>query len=821
MTDPKNVKVLTKDLFPEELHECKTWLNWKPLPSGAKSPINAWGKATGYNDETIWVSLDDAITRANVEEGVQVGISLTLDGLKKNDSYLWCFDFDGFSADEGDDDGAVEFARKVLTYTEFSPSDTGFKIFFLSDKPPANAPKIHFTPSKFAPLYPDVKKYQDRAIEPFSRGRFLAVTGKNYFRDKLDLKFVSEVELDSLLTELDQWAKREGGIGIGTASTQTSGSKVNVNATQTTKGDTEYGKLTEASLKAVLARINHHDEQVWSDVVNALARVYGESGRCYFIQWSEDGYGQSEYVGFDKAKADARYTRALKEVAGKNGYGCKHLYEMAGVIPDNQEWELDEALKKALHDSFDTVMLNIHNPSEVDQLPLPLDTPTDIIDLLNRDHFVAMEGSSLWVFKQAYDVELKVDKLERYKPVAFKDLHNQSILIEGKSKRIGEYWFTHPQRKTYLNGFVFMPEGNSPSGAYNLWRGFGVKPVQGNVDQILEYIKSVLCCDDESNYNYLIKWLAWGVQHADKHGEVAVVMRGLKGTGKSSLGRLLVKLYGRHGMQITQARHLVGNFNAHLQGKVFLFADEAFFAGNRQDEDVLKGLVTEPHVQIEKKGIDPVTARNRLQILMSSNRDWVVPVSSDERRYFILDVSDKRIGDKTYWEALNTFIDNGGAESFLYHLQHMDLTGFDVRSPPNTSGLDAQKLQNLDAVESVVHDWLETGRVCGWTWSEAGLEVSTEAVFTAIGEFCRNRPRHRHHNHPRESVGKKIKQLVGATRKRKRSGSELNYVYVLPSLDDARAIFTAYMKLTASIWDDDDAGGIGESHHPDGLHLAA
>ena len=42
---------------------------------------------------------------------------------------------------------------------------------------------------------------------------------------------------------------------------------------------------------------------------------------------------------------------------------------------------------------------------------------------------------------------------------------------------------------------------------------------------------------------------------------------------------------------------------------------------------------------IEPKGIDSFQARNRLKILISSNEDWVVPVTSDERRFFVLEVS--------------------------------------------------------------------------------------------------------------------------------------------------------------------------------------
>jgi hypothetical protein len=819
MTDSKNehAKDLTKDIFPEELHSCTTWLNWKYLSNGNKSPINARGKATRYDDKTIWVSLHDTINRANADNELQIGISLTPQGLRIGDGFLWCFDFDGFCDSSGDDDGAVEFARKVQTYTEFSPSGTGFKMFFLSDKSPANTPKIHFTPSKFAPLYPGVKKYQDRAIEPFSRGRFLAVTGKNYFSDKLDLKFVSEAELDALLTELDQWANSEGGDGVGKAHIPKSSNTAGANNAHAAKRNTDLGKLTEASLKAVLARINHHGEQVWSDVGNALARAYGESGREYFIKWSKDGYGQCVYKDFDEVEVNSRFDRALSEVPGRVGFGCRHLCLLAGVAPENQVWELPiSAEQEAAFDKlFDSLSSDASSESEPRQIALDA-TTIDLIELFNKEHFAAMEGGSLWVFKEAFDVELEVAKLDKYKPASFKDLHNQSILVDGKSKRLGDYWFNHPQRRTYLNGFAFIPKGSCPKSTYNLWRGFGVEPVQGNVTPILEYVKEVLCKNDQTNYTYLINWLAYGVQNADRQGEVAVVMRGLKGSGKSTLGRLMVKIYGRHGMHVTNGKHLVGNFNAHLQGKVFLFADEAFFAGNRHDEDVLKGLVTEQNVTIEKKGVDAATGRNRLQILMSSNHEWVVPASSDERRYFILDVNEERIGDKPYWEQLNKCIADGGASAFLHYLQGLDLTRFDVRSAPNTIGLDMQKIQGLDAVQGMVFQWLSLGKVNGWVWKcDEGIEVSTEWVFNAIKEFCKDSPRHRYDLPSIETIGRKLKRLIGADKKRKRIGKDLTYVYQFPGLDEARAAFTAHLKLTNNIWIEDDVVDQGgESNTP-------
>jgi hypothetical protein len=331
-----------RDAIPEVLHGCNTWLNWMSFDkrhgeavSPYKSPIAPNGKhPAGYNDAANWISLDEAIKRASNKEGVQVGISLTDQGLKIGDSYLWCLDFDGFSAIEGDDDGALEFARNVLTYTEFSPSGTGFKMYLLSDKPPANTPKIRFTPSKFAPLYPDVKKYQERAIEVFSRGRFLAVTGTPYFKEKLDLKFIPNAELHNLLRHLDQWAKSEGSEGMRV---DASTARKSVDSTDTKNA---YGKLTDPCLTAVLASIDHNDEQVWWEVCLCLARAYGESRRSYFLTWSKDGYGQGEYSGFDETECNLRFDRALREVAGKTGYGCKHLCDLAGVAAVNQDWEV-------------------------------------------------------------------------------------------------------------------------------------------------------------------------------------------------------------------------------------------------------------------------------------------------------------------------------------------------------------------------------------------------------------------------------------------------------------------------------------------------
>src|SRR3954468_8668933 len=188
------------------------------------------------------------------------------------------------------------------------------------------------------------------------------------------------------------------------------------------------------------------------------------------------------------------------------------------------------------------------------------------------------------------------------------------------------------------------------------------------------------------------------VQHPDQPGEVALVLRGKKGTGKGTLGNWLIKLLGQHGMHIAHAKHLVGNFNAHLRDAVFVFADEAFFAGDKQHEGVLKALGRGPPITIEGKYHNPVMMANMTHILMASNSDWVVPATTDERRFCVMDVSDSHIRDIPYFDAINAQMEGVGLAAMLHEFLHRDLSGFNVRQVPQTEALADQKRHSLDSL---------------------------------------------------------------------------------------------------------------------------
>jgi hypothetical protein len=208
-------------------------------------------------------------------------------------------------------------------------------------------------------------------------------------------------------------------------------------------------------------------------------------------------------------------------------------------------------------------------------------------------------------------------------------------------------------------------------------------------------------------------------------GEVAVVLRGAEGVGKGMLATQFGRLFGAHFRHITQAKHLVGNFNAHLQQCSVLFADEAFFAGDRAHEGILKALITEDTLLIEPKGIDPFVVRNCLHLILSSNNDWVIPAGADARRFFVLDVTSTRMRDFSYFAEIAAEMDNGGREALLDLLMRRDLSKFNIRSVPQTAALASQKAYSRRGIDRLVEILAHDGILPCTDGSDPSITITT------------------------------------------------------------------------------------------------
>ena len=279
-------------------------------------------------------------------------------------------------------------------------------------------------------------------------------------------------------------------------------------------------------------------------------------------------------------------------------------------------------------------------------------------------------------------------------PAEFKAGYAFKYVLRDKSKPepLGSFWFRtdRPGRRQY-EGVLFQPGAEKIiNDHFNLWQGFGIAPAAGDWSLMQWHVENVLCSGNKEYADYLTRWLAWAVQNPNKLAEAAVALRGLKGVGKGLLGKYFGRLFGQHYLYISNARHVVGNFNQHLWDCVFLFCDEAFAQNNLQHDATLKSLITEASITIEPKGFGLFQTKNYLHLMLAANAEWFVPATHDERRYFVLDVSDSKRSDAEYFAKLCNQMENGGCAAMLHDLLEMPLGKFHPRNPPKTTGLIRQ-----------------------------------------------------------------------------------------------------------------------------------
>ena len=397
-----------------------------------------------------------------------------------------------------------------------------------------------------------------------------------------------------------------------------------------------------------------------------------------------------------------------------------------------------------------------------------------------------------------------VHKAEDHRTVSWTDSSGKEHI-----KPKGKWWLSNPHRRQF-SLMRFSPGFDEP-GVYNMWRGFSYKPEEGDCSLYIDHIRNIICSGNETWFCYLIRWMAHCVQFPGQHGEVSIVLQGNKGTGKSLLATVFGSLFGRHFFHASDPGQVVGNFNAHLEDVIVLFADEAFFAGDRRQDQALKRIVTEKSLVIEPKGYDKRQCKSYIHLIIASNDSHVVRATGDERRYFILNVSSEKMQDRVYFGKMLKQMNEGGYEALLHYLLNIDLTDFDVGKPPKTEALKDQILRSLSPDDEWWFNKLDSARFFhddGWP-HEVFLE-QLRKDYNAHMDTIKNN----HRLNP-TSLGKFLARVAPSLIKSKRRGTingQRHEKYVLPPVEKLREEWDAIHSHLK--WDDMEYEDLNRDDNP-------
>jgi hypothetical protein len=415
----------------------------------------------------------------------------------------------------------------------------------------------------------------------------------------------------------------------------------------------------------------------------------------------------------------------------------------------------------------------------------------DRVSELNESLACVMFGAKAYVLREdrRANGELFVDfgKPSDIKPIYANQFVTVPSAASDKRVNVFDHWMRNEHRREYAR-VVFRPQGCLPE-EYNLWQGLRVTPQAGDCERYLAHLKDNVCSGDRKLYEYVMAWMAHAVQRPGELVGTALVLRGKQGTGKGIFAHTFGALFGQHFLHLASTRHFLGNFNAHTKDKLILYADEAFWAGDKSAEGVLKALITEPTRMIEYKGRDAILIDNYTRLIVSSNHDWVVPAGLEERRFVIIDVGANRMQDSAYFSAIKAQMGPSGLSALLRRLLEIDLDRVDLRLIPKTEAMLDTKRMSMSTIERFWFELLEQGSNCGndGRWVQ---EVPCEILHDRYERFALRGREHRRATEMELSraLRKLVPTIEDVRRRDTRSKRQMRY-WVFPSLKVCRDAF--------------------------------
>jgi hypothetical protein len=381
---------------------------------------------------------------------------------------------------------------------------------------------------------------------------------------------------------------------------------------------------------------------------------------------------------------------------------------------------------------------------------------------LNEKHAIVMLGGKCAILNEEIDIVFSRPDISFSSPHDIKTRYlNQKIWIQngtGKSKQvsIANLWLQHEKRREYKQ-VVFAP-GQDVQGCYNLYRGMAYEPKEGSWKLLRQHILNAICQGDKDIYKYILSWMADAVQNpGGERPGVSIVLRGPRGAGKGIVANTFGELFGHHYRHIEQQSQLVGKFNQHLKDALLVFADECFFAGDKQSESTIKRIITEKTIRIEPKGQESFEVRNFMRLWIASNEQWVIPAGEEERRFLMLDVKSPPSDKRTYFAPIWKEIANGGREAMLYDLLRIEYDADSLREAPRTDALLSQIEEGAPPEWKFWYHCLKRGTILNSTKEKWEIgPISSKQLYAEFVEFAK--PLGKHFLPSPDSFGRKLRK---------------------------------------------------------------
>lgn len=243
---------------------------------------------------------------------------------------------------------------------------------------------------------------------------------------------------------------------------------------------------------------------------------------------------------------------------------------------------------------------------------------------------------------------------------------------ELKKKCFIAEWLKDEENRMKYDMAVYPQDIKCPDSIFNLWRPFTMEKKitfindQESIDVIKKHIK-IMCANDQLVANYLELWIAQMIQFPSVKS-ISPTLISKEGAGKGTLLRLFERMLGTEKiLQTTKpSQNVWGNFNGQMKNAFLVNLDELSKREGEGADGYIKGLITEPRVTINEKGIIPYEIASYHRFFITTNNEDPIKSTKGDRRKLIIRSSDELIGNKTYFDKLYAIMDDENAVKSIY-----------------------------------------------------------------------------------------------------------------------------------------------------------
>ena len=461
---------------------------------------------------------------------------------------------------------------------------------------------------------------------------------------------------------------------------------------QFTKGDTVY--ICESYLKAdTVARLGHYAigfSGIWGwSHKRKMAELYTR------IPWEL----QNSVIIFDSGVVPEHPKLYL--AVQRLDFNIGLFYGKCGWLQlpppeDGSDWGIDDFC--AEHGDDTTRELLKQEPE-----PIASDLRSEMM-LLNEECAVVRELGRIVEFDSGV-----LHRRSEFEHVVYAD-RIAMVFQDGKEVpkpvSVAKSWIQWPERNV-VQRVVYSPGDELVRAGefYNLWRGMGCQPIEGDVSLWEQWGRDFF---EPAEWEWFCDWWAWQLQNLGGKLNTMLILVGTSGVGKGWTASVFSKIFGMHNIAINTLDNLTNKFNSDLGDCQLLIVEEAGDS-SAYKKDVytkLKDLVTSEYLRIERKGVDSFMVDNHVNVFLSGNDINMVQTDAYDRRLAVLEPSNLKLEkDATYWQPKWDWTrDEEGCEAIYWWLLQRDLAGFDPKGePPFTHAKeDMIRTTNSDAML-----WLE------------------------------------------------------------------------------------------------------------------